>query len=74
MNAQQAQEDEVRKAEAELQAAINDLKKQEEDYRNQIQTLETKANDPAASTVNKSKVLFYFILFVFFFLFKLIIR
>jgi len=45
----------TRAAEAELEAAIADLKKQEEEYANKIATLEAQANDPRASTVKKSR-------------------
>jgi len=48
-------EETLKKAEVELRAAVDDLHKQEESYQNQIKTLESKINDPNASTVTKSK-------------------
>jgi len=52
---QKASEEAAQKAEAELKIAVADLKKQEDDYRVQIETLEAKSSDPAASTVSKNK-------------------
>jgi len=52
---QKVAEEMAQKAEAELKVAVADLKKQEEDYQHQLQTLEGKSNDAAASTVNRSK-------------------
>jgi len=48
-------EDTVKKAEAELKTAVEELHKQEEAYKTQVTTLETKSNDDNASTVSKSK-------------------
>lgn len=48
-------EEAVKKAESEQRAAVDDLKNQEENYRKQLSTLESKTNDPAASTVSKNK-------------------
>jgi len=45
----------VRKAEAELKAAVDDLKAQEDSYQNKCNELEKKSKDPNASTVNKHK-------------------
>jgi len=54
MNQKKAEEV-VRAAEAELKAAVDALHSEEETYRKQIVDLETKSNDPSASTVQKSK-------------------
>jgi DNA repair exonuclease SbcCD ATPase subunit len=52
---QRKAEESVKKAEAELRAAVEDLTKQEDSYKNAITTLENKSKDPSASTVAKSK-------------------
>lgn len=39
----------------ELQAAVDELKKQEDAYNNKINELNAKANDPNATTVNRNK-------------------
>jgi hypothetical protein len=45
----------VRKAEAELKAAVEDLKRQEEEYQNKIRTLEKQANDTSGSVVSRGR-------------------
>jgi len=48
-------EETVKKAEAELKTAVDELHKQEASYNSQISSLDTKINDPNASTVSKNK-------------------
>jgi len=55
LEAQRAAEEIVKKAEADLRAAVDDLNSQEEKYKTQITTLETKSKDPTSSTVTKNK-------------------
>jgi len=45
----------LQKAQAELDAAVADLHKQEEDYKRQVDTLEAKAHDAHAGAVSKNK-------------------
>jgi len=52
---QLAAEESVRKAEASLQAAVDDLKAQEDAYRHQCEALEAKANDSKLGAVQKNK-------------------
>jgi len=51
----QAKEEDLRKGEAELKTAVDDLNAQETAYKNQVTTLEQKSTDSSASTVAKSK-------------------
>jgi len=55
LEAQRRAEESVRRSEAELRAAVDDLKAQEDNYHNQIQTLERKKEDPSAGQVSKNK-------------------
>ena len=41
----------MKKAEAELQAAVADLKRQEDEYQTKIKTLEKQSNDASGSMV-----------------------
>jgi len=45
----------LEKSEAELRVAVEDLRKQEEEYNTKVATLKEKSTDPSASTVSKSK-------------------
>jgi chromosome segregation ATPase len=52
---QQAAEESVRKAEASLQAAVDDLKSQEDAYKLQCDTLEAKSTDSKLGAVQRNK-------------------
>jgi len=52
---QQAAEESVRKAEASLQAAVDDLKAQEDAYRKQCEALESKSQDSKLGAVQRNK-------------------
>jgi chromosome segregation ATPase len=52
---QLAAEESVRKAEASLQAAVDDLKAQEDAYRTQCETLEAKSTDSKLGAVQRNK-------------------
>jgi len=55
LEAQREAEEKVKKAEAELKVAVDDLVKQENDYKHQCDTLHAKAHDDKAGAVSRNK-------------------
>jgi myosin heavy subunit len=55
LEAQKEAEEKVKKAEAELKVAVDDLAKQESDYKHQVDTLNAKAHDDKAGAVSRNK-------------------
>jgi len=55
LEAQRIAEEKVKKAEAELKVAVDDLEKQEHDYKHQCDTLHAKAHDDKAGAVSRNK-------------------
>jgi len=55
LEAQKEAEEKVKKAEAELKVAVDDLHKQENDYKTQVETLDRKAHDTNTGAVARNK-------------------
>jgi len=55
LEAQREAEEKVKKAEAELKIAVDDLHRQEQDYKNQVDSLHAKAHDDKVGAVARNK-------------------
>jgi len=55
LEAQKLAEEQVKKAEAELKVAVDDLAKQENDYKTAVETLDRKAHDQSVGVVARNK-------------------
>jgi len=55
LEAQKLAEEQVKQAEAELKVAVDDLTRQENDYKHQVDTLDKKAHDQSVGVVARNK-------------------